>query len=114
MVVMVSPVMFNAIAWKTYIFYAAINMVTNPIVFFCYPETAYRSLEEMDIIFANSHGVFNVVKVAQTEPNHFDRLGGMVQEHDMVADLEEKVLGIPLEAHKLDPVDHIEAKNGTE
>lgn len=92
MVVMVSPVMFNSIGWRTYIIYAVFNVAILPLIYFCYPETAYRSLEEMDIIFAKSNGVHHVVKVARAEPRHFDKHGEMI--HDMATEVQETVLGI--------------------
>lgn len=51
-VVMITPVMVARIHWGTYLFFAAWNAVFIPVVFFFYPETAGRSLEEIDIIFA--------------------------------------------------------------
>lgn len=51
MVVMITPVCFSTIGYKTYIIFAVINAFIIPVVYFFYPETAYRSLEEMDIIF---------------------------------------------------------------
>ncbi|KAK8066730.1 hypothetical protein PG997_013477 [Apiospora hydei] len=51
MVVMITPVAFNTIGYQTYIIFAVINAFMVPSVYFFYPETAYRSLEEMDAIF---------------------------------------------------------------
>ena len=48
MVVMITPVSFSSIKWKTYLIFAVINAAMVPVVYFFYPETAYRSLEEMD------------------------------------------------------------------
>ena len=36
----------------TYLFFAAVNACFFPIIYFFYPETKDRSLEEIDIIFA--------------------------------------------------------------
>ena len=78
MVVMITPVSFTSIGYKTYIIFAVMcvlprirnsppfvlfltiegetdtftsNAFMFPVVYFFYPETAYRSLEEMDSIF---------------------------------------------------------------
>ena len=51
MVVMITPVAFENIEAYTYTIFAAINLLMVPVVYFLYPETAGRSLEEMDIIF---------------------------------------------------------------
>ncbi|KAI1452464.1 general substrate transporter [Annulohypoxylon moriforme] len=52
LIVMVTPVMIANIGWGTYLFFAAVNASFLPIIYFFYPETAKRSLEEIDIIFA--------------------------------------------------------------
>jgi hypothetical protein len=53
-------------------------------VYFFYPETAYRSLEEMDSIFQKTHResngsflqpLFNIVKIAKTEPCRYSKNG---------------------------------------
>lgn len=46
MVVMITPVAFSSIGYQTYIIFAVINLFIIPVVYFFYPETAYRSLEE--------------------------------------------------------------------
>ncbi|RMZ79772.1 hypothetical protein DV738_g3206, partial [Chaetothyriales sp. CBS 135597] len=74
MVVMITPVAFENIKYQTYIIFAVINAGIFPIVYFFYPETAYRSLEEMDAIFQKST-VWTVVKVADREPHRFDKNG---------------------------------------
>ncbi|KAL9083330.1 MAG: hypothetical protein Q9159_005837 [Coniocarpon cinnabarinum] len=50
-VVLVAPVAFHDIAWRTYIIFAVLNFFIFPAVYFFFPECAYRSLEEMDVIF---------------------------------------------------------------
>ncbi|KAG8216402.1 general substrate transporter [Butyriboletus roseoflavus] len=52
MVVMVTGPSFNNISWGTYIVFAALNAFIIPVVYFFFPETAGRSLEDMDVIFA--------------------------------------------------------------
>jgi hypothetical protein len=44
--------MFNNIQEKTYYIYAAVNVITIPIVWALYPESNQRTLEEMDLLFA--------------------------------------------------------------
>jgi sugar porter (SP) family MFS transporter len=51
-VVMITPVMVSHIGWGTYCFFAAMNLIFIPFIYFYYPETAGRSLEEIDLIFA--------------------------------------------------------------
>lgn len=52
MVVMVTGPSFNNISWGTYIVFACLNAFIIPVVYFFFPETAGRSLEDMDVIFA--------------------------------------------------------------
>jgi len=51
-VVMVTEPSFNDISWGTYIVFAALNAFIVPIVYFFFPETKSRSLEDMDVVFA--------------------------------------------------------------
>ncbi|KAI0771581.1 general substrate transporter [Trametes elegans] len=55
MVVMVTGPSFNNIGWGTYIVFAALNAFIVPVVYFFFPETAGRSLEDMDVVFALAH-----------------------------------------------------------
>ncbi|KAF9265000.1 general substrate transporter [Marasmius fiardii PR-910] len=55
MVVMVTGPAFENIDYGTYIIFAVLNAFIVPVVFFFFPETAGRSLEDMDIIFALAH-----------------------------------------------------------
>lgn len=52
LIVMVTPIMVANIGWGTYLFFAVINACFLPFIWIFYPETANRSLEEIDIIFA--------------------------------------------------------------
>ncbi|KAL5349916.1 hypothetical protein ACLOAV_004950 [Pseudogymnoascus australis] len=52
LIVMVTPIMITNISYGTYIFFAAMNACFIPIIYFLYPETKKRSLEEIDLIFA--------------------------------------------------------------
>lgn len=68
-VVQVTPVMVASIGWGTYLFFAILNGLFVPIVYFYYPETKGRSLEELDVIFAKSHVAGKApVQVAKDEP----------------------------------------------
>ncbi|KAK3897240.1 sugar transporter STL1 [Staphylotrichum tortipilum] len=52
LIVMVTPIMVSNIKWGTYLFFAVVNALFVPFIYLYYPETARRSLEEIDIIFA--------------------------------------------------------------
>ena len=50
-VVLIAPVAFHTIGYRTYIIFAATNAAALPLIYLLYPETGYRSLEEVDVIF---------------------------------------------------------------
>ncbi|KAG0671658.1 sugar transporter-like protein [Pichia californica] len=54
-VVMFTPIFINRSKWGCYLFFAVMNFLYIPIIYFFYPETAGRSLEEIDIIFAKAY-----------------------------------------------------------
>ncbi|KAL8682004.1 MAG: hypothetical protein Q9186_001880 [Xanthomendoza sp. 1 TL-2023] len=82
MVVMITPVAFASIGYQTYIIFAVINAFIFPCVWFFYPETAYRSLEEMDSIFRKCHSVFTVVRIAKEEPQRYGKSGELLIDYE--------------------------------
>lgn len=78
MVVMITPVAFETITYQTYIIFAVINAFIVPVVYFFYPETAYRSLEEMDSIFHKTKSIWSVVRVANEEPRRYGKNGELL------------------------------------
>ncbi|KAJ5646398.1 hexose carrier protein [Penicillium lividum] len=55
LIVMVTPIMVRNFGWGTYLLFACINACFFPVIYFFYPETAGRSLEEIDVIFAKGY-----------------------------------------------------------
>ena len=55
LIVMITPIMTSHIPWGTYLIFAAINACFFPFIYFFYPETKGRSLEEIDLIFAKGY-----------------------------------------------------------
>ncbi|KAI0020342.1 general substrate transporter [Xylariomycetidae sp. FL0641] len=54
-IVMITPILVSntgTSGFGTYLFFAALNAIFFPILYFFYPETAGRTLEEIDVIFA--------------------------------------------------------------
>lgn len=85
MVVMVTPPAFASIGYNTYTVFACINAFMVPCVYFFYPETAGRSLEEMDEIFhdvSGLKGAFSVVKVAKQKPRRYGKKGELLINYD--------------------------------
>lgn len=58
------------------------NAFIFPVVYFFYPETAYRSLEEMDAIFHKTRNIFTVVGTAKNEPHRFGKNGEMLIDYE--------------------------------
>lgn len=82
MVVMVTPVAFSTIGYKTYIVFAVINAFMVPCVYFFFPETAYRSLEEMDEIFHKTTNAFDVIQIAYDMPHRYDHRGNPLIDYE--------------------------------
>ncbi|KAJ5279385.1 hypothetical protein N7478_004757 [Penicillium angulare] len=61
----VTPVGFSSIGSNYYIIFAVINAIIVPSVYFFFPETKGRSLEEIDEIFAQSKSIFDPPRVAR-------------------------------------------------
>lgn len=78
-VVLVTPLIFTTQTYKTYIIFAVTNFCMVPTIYFLYPETGSRSLEEVDLLFrvANQSGSpwLGVVRTAEQEPRWFDKHG---------------------------------------
>ncbi|PCG94133.1 Major facilitator superfamily domain, general substrate transporter [Penicillium occitanis (nom. inval.)] len=69
---------------RYWIIFAVLNACFVPIVYFLFPETNGRSLEEMDIIFRQSNGVFDVVRKARDHSSVVTRHVGESEESDSV------------------------------
>lgn len=93
MVVMITPKAFDSIGPYTYTIFAAINLLMIPVVYFLYPETAGRSLEEMDIIFNQTPIMqpWKVVQIAKDLPlmhagtNDFEKNTGEVSHYEVAS-----------------------------
>ncbi|KAH7383926.1 hypothetical protein BKA66DRAFT_549356 [Pyrenochaeta sp. MPI-SDFR-AT-0127] len=79
-IVFITPIAFQRISYHTWIILAASNFAIIPLVYFFYPETAFRSLEEVDVIFqlandAPGNPWLNAVKISKSEPLWFGERG---------------------------------------
>lgn len=106
LIVMITPIMITNIHWGTYLFFAIVNACFLPLIYFTYPETARRSLEEIDIIFAKGY-VENIGYVKAARELDFltdegvDRMAwvyGLVEEVRAVKQAER--LGVLMEVEK--------------
>ena len=70
-----TPAVLADIAGRYYILYAAINLfLIVPTVYFFFPETNQRTLEEMDEIFRKSSNAFEPVKVSRGMSKRVDSI----------------------------------------
>jgi hypothetical protein len=67
-VAMVTPVAIQTIGYQFYIVFAVIAFCIPVSVYFLFPETMGRNLEEIDMMFAESPSVWATVKFAKTRP----------------------------------------------
>lgn len=78
-VVFVTPFMFTNLTYRTYVIFAVFNAVFVPMIYYLYPETGGRSLEEVDLVFRAAHekgnAWFTVVRAAKELPKWFDKNG---------------------------------------
>ncbi|KAK2595502.1 hypothetical protein QQS21_006777 [Conoideocrella luteorostrata] len=58
-----------------------------PIIYFLFPETWGRSLEEIDLIFTGSKNIFDAVRRSKTMERHFDKKDNLIE--GSVADVEQ-------------------------
>lgn len=64
----VTPVAFADIGWRYFIVYCCLTASFVPVIFFFFPETAGRSLEEIDEIFEASNSILDPVAIAKKLP----------------------------------------------
>ncbi|KAK8861342.1 hypothetical protein IAR55_002161 [Kwoniella newhampshirensis] len=72
----ITPFLFNAIGEWTFLLFCVLNVLGLPYIYFLYPETACRSLEQMDILFAQD-SIFvhrqsmSLERLAKVDPEFF-------------------------------------------
>ena len=84
-----SPPAFANIKNYTYVIFAIINALMVPSTYFFFPETAGRSLEEMDEIFHKCTNPFNVVSVARNMPHRYGKKGELLIDYDQTEEAQE-------------------------
>lgn len=72
-IVQLTPLGIHHLRWKFYVIFFILNAAFIPIVYLFYPETAGKSLEEIDLMFAGSEKKYFVVNVDSLLPNRFKR-----------------------------------------
>lgn len=68
---MITPTIIDRLQWKAYLIFMITNLSFIPLVWFCYPETANLSLEEIDFLFTNPEkGAVKLSRELQKERKH--------------------------------------------
>ena len=76
-ILQITPVAVNTIGYQYFIVYAVISACIVPLVYFLYPETMGRSLEELEMLFSESPSIRAIVKESKRKPTQ----GGLVSAH---------------------------------
>jgi hypothetical protein len=85
LVVEVTPIALATIRWKYFLVFAILNAAMVPTVYFFFPETSGRSLEEVDEIFSQSKSIFDAVRVAKRLPHiHLTELVAEIKEEEVI------------------------------
>lgn len=88
--------------------FAVINAFIVPTVYLFYPETAYRSLEEMDTIFQKTTAMYGngilswikVVRVAKEEPRRYGKKGELLIKYEETEVFRERRESVISGAHR--------------
>lgn len=65
LVVEITPVGIANIGWKLYVVFCILNWASIFVVWFYYPETAGKTLESIDFLFASQTSLRQVVKLSK-------------------------------------------------
>ena len=55
MIVSIIPTLVARLHWKAYLIFMATNFACSPTIYFLFPETSGKSLEDIDYIFLEGH-----------------------------------------------------------
>lgn len=75
---MVTPVAISTIGWKYYLVFLSVSASIVPIIFFFYPETRGRSLEELEMMFSEGGSITSLVRESRRPLT-----GSLMTEHIM-------------------------------
>ena len=56
-VVEITPIGISSLSWRFYIIWTIFNFAFLPIIYLFYPETAARTLEDIDRLFRENHDI---------------------------------------------------------
>ncbi|KAK9323848.1 general substrate transporter [Lipomyces orientalis] len=85
-VTMVTPVAITNIGYRYYIVYVVIGAIIPPVVYFYYPETMNRNLEQLDLIFREAPSILSIVSMSKQIPKGEVEIGGSEKEKEVFAE----------------------------
>ena len=83
------------------------------MVYFFYPETAYRSLEEMDSIFRKTTSIFNVVRVAKEEPRRYGKKGEVLIQYEETGEHAQRIASVVSAGREKGGASYVEDVDGS-
>lgn len=97
LVVEITPIGIESLRWKFYIIWTVLNLVFVPTIYFFYPETANRQLEDIDLFFRDNQSVFihnNPEAVSLLRPERYIEMEeDLVHRNKSVSDVKKGVSG---------------------
>ncbi|PSN62248.1 general substrate transporter [Corynespora cassiicola Philippines] len=66
---MVTPVAIETIGWQYYLVFLCVSAIILPVVYFFYPETKGRSLEELEMMFVEGQSIHAIVQESRKPLN---------------------------------------------
>jgi hypothetical protein len=67
-ILMITPIAIDSIGYRYYILYTVMGASIPLLVYFFFPETMGRSLEEMEDLFRDNSTIFDVVRESLKPP----------------------------------------------
>lgn len=89
---MITPVALETISWKYFLVFASVAATAPFAVYFLFPETMGRNLEDIDLMFRESPSVWSTVRYSKMRPlgmasEHVDKAKAeQIEEKNMDAD----------------------------
>jgi MFS family permease len=100
-VVQITPIGIRNLGWRFWIVFTVFNAVCIPIIYFLYPETANRSLEDMDDYFRGNPSVIVTKEfdaISQRRPERFVERERAALERER--EVERKRVGVEMEGEE--------------
>jgi sugar porter (SP) family MFS transporter len=87
-VAMITPIAVDSIGYRYYLVYALISGSIPPLVYFFYPETMNRNLEQLNLIFREAPSIMSIVSMARKVPKGETVVPGPEKQEALVEQVE--------------------------